>query len=397
MLKNIFYIVLFFSLFAQAQNRYVYEFEKMHVVSKTDAEVEKLREDEATLVKDANLFYTDNCLTNGIISSAIGYRKGKHWTVYETPFGGNGRANVGFTGYSDNREYAFFEMRYAAGSNSHEVESTEFYIIDLVNGSCTGFSKDQQLHTWEYPVGDTDDIITEDFSSVNTQIIVNGNMFTVMEVTFSTSAEEKTEYEEEAYRQYGNYDANSGIYQIQGQKLVKTFYYDADSLRMMPVLYAGTMAAGMVLRDIPDVYGQYSNNVELKEVPRYTYGDDSDELGYELWFEEKLQYFLTVADKKDGVKRITGLTVISPEIEVGGLHTGLGIGEILKRYPNAKLNIDLINDWEYLYIKELSLRLEFKTSETNRIAQYTYNKRIGSYEAVKIKDEKRKLDFISVK
>lgn len=165
---------------------------------------------------------------------------------------------------------------------------------------------------------------------------------------------------------------------------------------MRPIQFAGGVAKGMVVRDIIDVYSPYDAALELKQVPRFTYGDDSDEMGYEVWFEEKLRYFLIVPDLYADVKRITGLVVVSPEIEVDGLHTGMEIGEILKRYPNAKLNIDLINDWEYLYIKEPGLRLTFKTGETNRIAEYTYNKNTQDHEMVTIKDKKRKLDLITV-
>jgi len=395
-MNKVLYIVLLFSLAAsQAQNGYVYKFDKMPVIIKTFAEIEKLQAEAE--VYDANLFYTTNCPVGNTATSAIAYRKGKEWKVYETPFGGTFRTSAGFSGYSDDRNYAYFEVNYTAGGNDFEVDNIDFYIIDLVNGSCTGFEKDEYRHNWEYLQQDnSEELVKNSYYSVKSNIIIEGNKFTIMKSVFSEADLDTATYTDGLNYQYGKYGSQSGIYEIEDRKLVKTHYYNDATMRMQPIVYAGKLASGMVLRDVIDVYNPDEGLVVLKEVPRFTYGDDSDEMGYEVWWEDKLQYFLIVPNPDTDVKRIAGLTVISPEIEVHGLHTGMPVGEILKKFPNAKLHIDLINEWEYLYINEYNVRLTFKTDEENRIAKYKYSKKTGEDEAVKVIDKDRKLDYISV-
>ena len=40
------------------------------------------------------------------------------------------------------------------------------------------------------------------------------------------------------------------------------------------------------------------------------------------------------------------------------------------KYPNVKLNIDLISDWEFVYLKNEKIKFVFKTDKANRIGIY---------------------------
>ena len=193
---------------------------------------------------------------------------------------------------------------------------------------------------------------------------------------------------------FGFSDAASGIYEIQEQKLIKTHYYDIYAKKMKPIIYAGNLGVGMVVRDIYDIYNY--GTIELRETPQWVYGYDSEELGYELWVSEKLLYFLIIPDFYSDIRRIEYLTVISPDIFIKGLHTGMTVEDILQQYPKAVLNIDDLNDWEYIYIPELKIILEFQSEKHNRIAQYKLNEKDGSLNAIKILDKTRKVDFITV-
>lgn len=393
-MKKLFIIILFFALNTlQAQDRYIFEFEKLPSVTniKDFREITKLKQ-EASEIFDANFFYTTNYQIDNIISSAIVYRKGNDWTIYETPFGGD-RMFPHFVGYSENKQYAFFQVESISHiARGSETSSTGFYIIDLVNGSFVYFEKEYYQHHWWFS---EENISHHSIYSTKSQIIVENKKLIVLESEFAVWYEgsEKNELDEK----FGKYDSQSGIYEIQEQKLVKTHYYDRTTKRMNPIIYAGKIGLGMVLRDVTDIYNT-SYGIELKKVPQFVYGYDSEKNGFELWVSDKPLYFIIAPDPFSEIRRIEHLTVLSPEISVHGLHTDMTIKNVLDKYPNAELKIDLVNDWEYIYLRNLNLRLEFKTNKDNRIAQYKLNEKNENEDfiATKILNENRKIDFITI-
>lgn len=389
-MKNIFLLVCFFCLKTlQAQDRYLYEFEKLPNVSlvKDYREIEKFKQ-EATNIFDACLFYTTHYLVNNVISSAIFYRKGDDWIVYETPFGGD-RMFLHFVGYSDDKQYAFFQVESISHiARGSETNSSEFYIIDLENATFTNFETNYYQHHWWY--SDEDNTSFDSFYSIKSQIIIDGNKLVVLESDFHIGEEDNKK--DEFYEDFGLHDSQSGIYEIQDQKIVKTHYYDSKTKRMKPIIYAGEIAIGMVLRDIMEIYNP-SYGIELKEVPQFTYGYDSEEIGYELWVSDKPLYFMIISKHNSEIKRIKQLTVLSPEISVQGFNTGMSLENILNKYPKAKLNIDLINDWEFIFIKELNVKFVFKTNNSNRIGFYPTDFEDGTR---KIKRPNVTIDFIQI-
>lgn len=387
-MKKLFIIILFLCL-KTLQAQYIYEFEKLDVtVIKDFREIEKLKQ-EADFF-DSNLFFIKNYQKDNFIFSILVYRKDNDWVIYETPFGGDSMFPH-FVGYSENGRYAFFQVKSHHSTRGADTNSSNFYIIDLINNTFTYFETDYYQHLWWY--SEEDDTSFESYYSTKSQIIIEGNKLIVLESDFSIWEEEREK--DELDEKFGWYDSQNGIYEIQEQKLLKTHYYDNDTKRMKPIIYVGDIALGMVLRDVA---GIYNYGIELKEVSQFTYGYDSEETGYELWISNKPLYFLIVPNRYSEIRRIEYLTILSPEISVHGLNTDMTVKNVLKKYPDAKLNIDLINDWEYIYIKNLNLRLEFKTNKDNRIAQYKLNEKdkSGDFVATKLLNENQKIDFITI-
>ncbi len=392
MKKSVTFIVLICLTTVLAQDRYINEFEKLPSVTsiKDLGDISKWKLD-ATEIFDANLFYTTNYLSDNVRTSALFYRRGKDWTIYETPFGGD-RMFPDFLGYSEDGQYAFFQIE----SVSHiargiETDYSYFCIIDLFYGTFTDLETYYYQHHWSN--SEDENTTSNSFFMSKSQIIIEGRKLTVLESDFSVGEDYLDKNELDI--KFGLYDSQSGIFEIQDQKLIKTHYYDSAVKQMKPIVYGGKLAVGMVLRDIPDIYNT-SYGLELKEVPRFAYGFDSEEIGYELWVSGNPLYFLIAPNRHSEIRRIEHLVLISPELTVHGLHPGMTVEAILKEHPNANLNIDLISDWEYIYLKEFDIRLIFKTDSSKRIAEYTLNEKTGDFIPTKILNKTRKVDFIKI-
>lgn len=389
-------LLILYTLFSNAQERNIYVFEKLSVIDtiRNPLEINRLKS-EANII-DSNLFLIENYQKDNLYLSILVFRKDKNWIVYETPFEMY-KAFVGFKGYSNERNYAFFEIEYFGYGTNYNTEISELYIIDLVNDSYTAFQSKSYYHSFDHKEDGKPIFI--DYSMNTSQIIINNKMITVIESNIYFGGEK-----ENNCSQYGAYDTKSGIYEIQDQKLIKTHYYDTNTKQMKPLIYAGNVAIGMALRDFIG-----SNNWSIEEVSCLNYGYDvcyseetGEENGMEIWLigqygkKEELLYFLIVPDRYSDVKRIEYLTVISPEIEVHGLYTDMTVEDVFSKHPDAKSYIDLISDWEYIYIENLNLKVIFKTDKHNRIAQYKLNEKDGSAIMTKISDKTRKVDFIEI-
>jgi|GEM_PF-858865 len=127
---------------------------------------------------------------------------------------------------------------------------------------------------------------------------------------------------------------------------------------------------------------------QFKQVPLYEYGFDSDELGMEVWQDNKVLFFAPVP-----MGQVTALCAVNPGYNIHGLTTAMTIAQVLKKYPGNKLRRDLISDWEYLYLKDEDLRIVFRTDETKRIGVYGQD---PESESTTIIRPKAKVDFIEL-
>lgn len=130
-------------------------------------------------------------------------------------------------------------------------------------------------------------------------------------------------------------------------------------------------------------------NAIFKEVSAFEYGDDSDAIGQELYVNNELQLFVVFND----IDIVTGIYFVSGRYTFDKISTATKVSEILKKYPKSKLHIDLISDWEYISIKELNVRIVFKTDSSNRIGIYATDFEEGTR---KVKRPNVRSDFIRI-
>lgn len=386
--KNFVILLAFlYSICGKAQQGYVYNFEKLAVLDTISDlhEIAKWKQ-EATAF-DAALFYTTEYKKDDVLMSALFCQTGAQWIVYETPFGGP--MGVRFMTLSDDGMYAFFEVTYSGSSRSGGTDTTETYILDLANGSYTALTTGTYSYHIEYG-DDPEEFGDVSYFELNTQIIVDGSTLTMLESVFDHDTDGSNENTD-----FGSYDSQSGMYGLSGEQLTKTHYYDANDKRMKPFVYAGGLAIGMDLRTAREVLSQYGEEVELKSVPQWLYGYDSEEQGYEVRVSCEPHYFVVVEEHPEGVRRIMELTLISPKVVVHGVHTGMTAGEVLQKYPDAQVNIDRSNDREYIYLQAQQLRLMFTTDDGKQTAQ-SEDAKAEYLRPVQVMDKDRKVDYIIV-
>ncbi len=153
----------------------------------------------------------------------------------------------------------------------------------------------------------------------------------------------------------------SAEYEIHGDKLIKTKYYFKPTQRLYPVICTNNICTGMKFTAFKSEFPK----VDYKKSPLYEYGLDSDRLGYEIYKNGEIQFFLTVSS---GI--ITGITFVSSEYTFNGINTTTKVNDILNMYPDSKIYMDLISEWEYISIPDEKITLIFKTDHTNRIGIY---------------------------
>jgi hypothetical protein len=130
------------------------------------------------------------------------------------------------------------------------------------------------------------------------------------------------------------------------------------------------------------------SNVTFKDAPLYEYGYDSDKLGVEVYSNGKLQIYTIVNDDNT----VVGISYISSKFKFEEISTDNNVSEILNDYLTSKLHIDLVTDFEYIYLKEQKIRLVFKTNNSNRIGIYENDFEDGTRKIIR---PNAKIDFIN--
>src|SRR5690606_36420840 len=122
--------------------------------------------------------------------------------------------------------------------------------------------------------------------------------------------------------------------------------------------------------------------------PLYKYGYDSEEMGFEFSKNGQTQFCAMVSNNL-----VTGISFVSSNYCFNGISTETTVAGVLEKYPQTKLHIDLINHWEYIYLKNHKIKFVVKTDKHNRIGIYGNEPLEGT---MKIKRKNAKIDFIQI-
>jgi hypothetical protein len=180
----------------------------------------------------------------------------------------------------------------------------------------------------------------------------------------------------------GMYCIESSEYKIEASRLIKTKYYSELAQRLFPVVCIDNICTGMAVNAMKKEFPKAT----FEKAPLFKYGYDSQDLGIEVCIDGKVLFFVAVPNEI-----ITGISIVSPLYSFNGISTETTFAQMLEKYPDYKLHIDLISDWEFVYLKDERIRLNFKTDNTNRIGIYDSDPEDAA-KGIKRKDAK--IDFI---
>lgn len=154
-------------------------------------------------------------------------------------------------------------------------------------------------------------------------------------------------------------------------------------------LYVDKIHIGMTIQEMKDVY----TSANFIEEPVYKYGIDGESNGLVVEENGNRLFFVWTSENENEIR---GITIISKDIKIDdNVSVGMTLAEFIKKYPEATLAIDLIdNKYEFSYVAKLKYRIEFLTTDSTRVAEYSFGE--GEPEYIKIINLKKKVDRISV-
>jgi|26BtaG_2_1085354.scaffolds.fasta_scaffold03051_7 hypothetical protein len=154
-------------------------------------------------------------------------------------------------------------------------------------------------------------------------------------------------------------------------------------------LYVDKIHIGMTIQEMKDVY----TSANFIEEPVYKYGIDGESNGLVVEENGNRLFFVWTLENENEIR---GITIISKDIKIDdNVSVGMTLAEFIKKYPEATLAIDLIdNKYEFSYVAKLKYRIEFLTTDSTRVAEYSFGE--GEPEYIKIINLKKKVDRISL-
>lgn len=316
--------------------------------------------------KNDYFFIYDGQLQNQRLDNSFLFKEYKTgFIIYVLPF-----QNSSGIEFSKNKNYLLFKDEHHSSARQIRVDTQEQIIINLTNLSYINLTTYSSVQTWE--MNDTEDMIVHN-NICKSLMSIQNNSLTVFSLC----------YEDDYFTNECEECFGTGVYEIKNNKLKKVKSYSEENLSMNNIQWIDYFYLGMPIKDFFE-----KNKLKVQEKPLFEYGYDSEEIGYEILKEHKPEYFI-VADKN----RISSAFILNENISIHNISTSCTIKEIFKQFPNSKLNIDLISDWEYIYLKKYNLKLIFKTANSNRIGVYEKDFEKG---AIKIQRKYKKIDLIQV-
>lgn len=363
-------ILLLSFLISFGQEKYSYNFEKI-----VDIDTIYQKDTISSLLSNEKLFngkFFISYYKNSRIPSF--YIKEKSYCLC-IDLGFSDETNYKIIGQSEDQQFIYINQQGSHSSRQTEFEDRYLYIIDVKNKSYLNLQYYSSVAYWEPRTEDpaSFNIITE-HTVTSSKICLNKNGLTVTDDFFSISDSAKVDMEV----------IRSGEYKLDKHRLKKIKYYDTESMSFKPIKYIGAIAIGMSLEDLLFVYPYAS--FQEKENSYATCANELS-LGFEVWDSDELLGFVNnfISENK-----ITNFKAISPKFNFGKISTNTTAKEILKLYPKSNVRLDLLTEWEHIFIKELNIELVFKTNENNRIGIYK------DEQFIKLKNGKAKADFIQI-
>ncbi|NMH26821.1 hypothetical protein [Flavobacterium silvaticum] len=372
-------------LFSTAQDHYFYRFEQMEITDTlTVIEADSLKRGSEFIYPEYFLVGRNFKNEPDTTVQCLIRKINDHWISYAIP---NEFGNTQLLGLSQNPKYflasSSFNHLSHGGGHGNENGIENLIIIDLSNHSWVQLESYSLDQYWEQ--NENGELTTNEKSESISKFSIDENQLTELTTCYSNG-------------QFQDCFYPGSVYEFRNGELQKIKRYDTKKMGFSQIHYAGRMAFGMALADVLEAYP----DVEFtKTANRFGMCAD-DKKGFAISIAtDTLAFVLTrpikegETDTEDGGinlsnEKIFRIFVESEGFQFGKLSKKSTASEILKLYPTANVRLDLLTNWEHIYIQELSVEFVFKTNDKNRIGKY----RDETF--VKLRNKRAKPDFIAV-
>lgn len=152
---------------------------------------------------------------------------------------------------------------------------------------------------------------------------------------------------------------------VQVTKVVKktTTEFDFEKFKIANKK-VGEIKIGMKISDAE----KFLNQLIKTEVEAYDFGFDGGGSAY--IYSLKNEPVIALIPKRDS-DELLAIIAISKNLETNnGLNPKSKVAEIQTKYPDIKVNQDVMMDWEFIQDKKSNLQFIFMTNENNQIGEY---------------------------
>lgn len=126
----------------------------------------------------------------------------------------------------------------------------------------------------------------------------------------------------------------------------------------------GEIKIGMKIKDAE----KFLNPLTKTKTEAYDFGFDGG--GSAFIYSLQNQPILALVPKRD-FDELLAIIAISKNLKTkNGLNPNSTVREIIAKYPDIKVNQDVMMDWEFMHDEKNNLQFVFETDENNQIGQY---------------------------
>ncbi|MHC0440974.1 hypothetical protein [Flavobacterium sp. 3-210] len=127
----------------------------------------------------------------------------------------------------------------------------------------------------------------------------------------------------------------------------------------------GEIKIGMRISDAE----KFINQLTKTKAEAYDFGFDGG--GFAYIYSLKNEPVIALIPKRDS-DEILAITALSKNLKMNnGLHPESTVAEIQQKYPDIKINQDIMMDWEFMQDPKNNLQFIFMTNENNQIGEYS--------------------------
>jgi hypothetical protein len=126
----------------------------------------------------------------------------------------------------------------------------------------------------------------------------------------------------------------------------------------------GEIKIGMKLSELATALSTFNS----KEIDAYDFGFDGGGKAIVYSYKNEAVFALVPAYQTDSIISIIGLH--KNLVFKSGIQVGMSVDQVLRHYPNAEVELNLMTDWEEIADAKNAYILVFKTDEKSRIGKY---------------------------